>query len=245
MRHVGHSARLRSSHLSLGLLGSGVSLIPASESRHWAAKAILVRSVPLPLRRGCLEEETTVSNIQRIQAKFKRIGARADIRPMTQKTFRRHGSPLVIDIDVLRKRRRKGDNYLRQGEWFFIPWPHAKIDAEILLCNAPLVRDPDSKPHLCEFLYQDGQREYECDRYPKLAFFESEYRAILCTRRKASQWNWRQLPFEPDVYVRGWISHPDHNPLHLDVWHRVQRNTEIRDLGAAPQPKRARVVYRD
>jgi hypothetical protein len=40
------------------------------------------------------------------------------------------------------KRRRKGDVYVRQGEWFFIPWQHAKIDADDVLLNATLVRGP-------------------------------------------------------------------------------------------------------
>ncbi|MCH8044276.1 MAG: hypothetical protein IID44_11220 [Planctomycetes bacterium] len=30
------------------------------------------------------------------------------------------------------------------------------------------------------------------------------------------RWNWRPLPFEPDVYVRGRITHADHNPLYLN-----------------------------
>lgn len=28
------------------------------------------------------------------------------------------------------------------------------------------------------------------------------------------------------TFVRGHVSHPDHDTLHLDVWHRVERNTE-------------------
>ena len=143
------------------------------------------------------------------------------------------------------KRRRKGDVYIRQGEWFFIPWPHAKIDADGVLGNAKLVRGPGNKPHFCEFMYQDGEREYECNRYPKLAFFESEYLEILKTRRKSKQWNWRQLPFQPDIYVKGWITHTDHNPLFLDVWHRVEQNTERQELSVAQKPSRVRVVYRD
>ena len=29
-----------------------------------------------------------------------------------------------------------------------------------------------------------------------------------------------------ETYVRGWVAHPDHSTLHLDVWHQVFRNTE-------------------
>ena len=93
------------------------------------------------------------------------------------------------------KRRRKSDVFLRQGEWFFIPWPHASIDRRRIERNGLLRRGAGSKPHTCSFLFRDGEREFECDRYPKLAFFESEYRNILRTRRKAKQWKWRALPW--------------------------------------------------
>ena len=100
-------------------------------------------------------------------------------------------------------------------------------------------RGEGSKPHRCDYLHEDGEREYECDRYPKLAFFESEYRELLRARRKATQWKWRQLPFHPDVYAKGWIRHVDHSPLYLDVWHRVRLSREARALSMS------RLVYRD
>jgi hypothetical protein len=137
------------------------------------------------------------------------------------------------------KRPRRSDVFLRQGEWFFLPWPHAGVDAEQVIPDGVLVRGPGSKPHLCEFLYEDSEREYACDRYPELAFFESEYREILRTRRKAKRWNWRRLPYRGNVYVKGWITHPDHLPLHLDIWHRAELNKETRVLTMS------HLVYRD
>src|SRR5262249_16437900 len=104
------------------------------------------------------------------------------------------------------KRPRHSDVSMRQGEWFFIPCRHASIDWDRVIEGGQLVRGAGSKPHCCEFLFEDGDREFVCNRYPKLAFFEPEYREILKTRRKAKRWNWRPLPFDPDVYVRGWIT---------------------------------------
>lgn len=142
--------------------------------------------------------------------------------------------PDVVKSTERRKRRKKhnrrNDVFMRQGEWFFIPCRHAQIDQDRVERNAPLLRGVGSKPHVCEFLFRDGEPEYECDRYPKLAFFESEYREILRTRRKAKQWNWRRLPFNPKIYVKGWITHPDHSPFHFDVWHRVEMNRESTEL---------------
>ena len=126
------------------------------------------------------------------------------------------------------KHGRRGDVFVRQGEWFFIPCRHAPIAFEHIEQDAVLVRGPGSQAHHCQFMFRDGEREYECARYPKLAFFESEYQGILRTRRKARQWKWRLLPFRGNTYVRGWITHPDHSPLYLDIWSRVELNRETR-----------------
>ena len=151
--------------------------------------------------------------------------------------------PRRVQRQERRRRRgkhyRKTDVYIRQGEWFFIPCRHASIDRTRVVSDGLLRRAPASKPHICSFLFEDGEREYECDRYPKLAFFESEYRHILRTRRKAKQWNWRALPFRPDVYVKGQVEHEDHSPLFLDVWHRVELNRETDKLTMS------RMIYRD
>jgi hypothetical protein len=143
-----------------------------------------------------------------------------------------------------RKRRRTGDVYLRQGEWFFVPCPHASIEPGRIQRRRPLVRGPGSNPHMCEFMYLDGEREYECDRYPKLAFFESEYREIVKARRKAKQWGWRQLPYDPDIYVRGSVSHPDHATIYLDCWHRVELSRESQSRSLR-RPVLTTIRYRD
>ena len=123
---------------------------------------------------------------------------------------------------------RRGDVCFRQGEWFFIPCRHAPIAIEQIEHDAVLVRGPGGQPHQCQFMFRDGEREYECPRYPKLAFFETEYQEILRTRRKAKQWKWRLLPFGGNLYVKGFVTHPDHSPLYLDVWCRVELNREAR-----------------
>ena len=137
------------------------------------------------------------------------------------------------------KQPRMSDVYVRQGEWFFVPCPHASIDRNRIVSAGELRRRSDSKPHRCDFLYQDGEREYECQRFPKLAFYESEYKQILRTRRRAKNWKWRPMPFSPDIYVKGWVRHADHSPLFLDVWHRVEMNRETDELSMS------RMVYRD
>lgn len=134
---------------------------------------------------------------------------------------------------------RRNDVFLRQGEWFFVPCRHASIDLRRVVQGGLLMRDENSKPHRCDYLYEDGEREYECPRFPKLAFFEAEYRHILRTRRKSKQWKWRQLPYHPVVYAKGWIRHADHSPMYFDIWHRVEKNREADSL------KMSQMKYRD
>ena len=85
-------------------------------------------------------------------------------------------------------------------------------------------------------------------RYPRLAFFETEYREILKTRRKAKQWGWSPLSYNPEIYVRGSVSHPDHATIYLDCWHRVELNRETRPLElrrTVTRPRLSHVKYRD
>jgi hypothetical protein len=75
-----------------------------------------------------------------------------------------------------------------------------------------------------------------------------EFFEILKTRRKAKQWGWRQLPYHPDTYVRGSISHPDHATIHLDCCHRVEVNQESQPTAQriAFAPRRlTTITYRD
>ena len=161
------------------------------------------------------------------------------------KTAKEALKPKLVKIRERRKRSgkhpRRSDVFLRQGEWFFIPWPHARIDRDRIACNGRLVREAGSKPHHCEFLFDAARQEYVCDRFPKLYFYEAEYQEILQTRRKARRWNWRRLPLQPDIYVKGWITHIDHSPLFLDVWHRVELNRESTAIAMSL----SRMVYLD
>src|SRR5260370_14647742 len=57
--------------------------------------------------------------------------------------------PDLVRTREKRKRRgkhpRRSDVFMRQGEWFFIPWAHARIDPYRVLCNGNLIREPGSE----------------------------------------------------------------------------------------------------
>jgi hypothetical protein len=47
-------------------------------------------------------------------------------------------------------RRRKNAAYRRQGEWFFLPAPHLKVDKKLIVRDEPLSRGNGGKPHWAE-----------------------------------------------------------------------------------------------
>jgi hypothetical protein len=122
--------------------------------------------------------------------------------------------------------RRKNAAYVRQGEWFFVPAPKARVEKQLVLFNEPLSRGNGSKPHMAEFLYRKGgETVYVCNERPQ-GLPTHEYRRLLNSRPRARAWNWRTMVRNPEAYVKGKVSHPDHETIDLYVWHRVFMNTE-------------------
>lgn len=124
------------------------------------------------------------------------------------------------------RQRRKNAAYVRQGEWFFLPAPHLHVDKKQVLSNEPLSRGTGSKPHWAEFLYRrGGETVYVCEQYPA-GLPSSAYFELLREKSRARTWNWRHMVRNPEAYVMGRISHPDHKTIRLAVWHKVLMNTE-------------------
>ena len=128
--------------------------------------------------------------------------------------------------------RRKTDVFIRQGEWFFIPAPEVRVNAKLIFTNEP-IRRGRGKPHMVEELYREGGTTvYVCGQYPN-GLTTDEYRTLLKPNPDAAKWNWRTMARNPVVYVRGRVWHPDHATIRLDVWHRVEMNTENRSRAMA------------
>jgi hypothetical protein len=122
--------------------------------------------------------------------------------------------------------RRKNAAYVRQGEWFFLPAPKLHVDKKLVLCHEQLSRGTGSKPHWAEFLYRTGgETVYVCDACPQGLRWE-KYHQLLRDRSRAKSWNWGRMQLNPEAYVKGKISHPDHKTIELYVWHKVLMNTE-------------------
>src|SRR6266851_5028779 len=114
--------------------------------------------------------------------------------------------------------------YKRQGEWFFVPTARV-IDKRLALRDEP-IRRGRSKPHICQYLVRSGGVNVMFHvQYAPNGIAEADYHKLSENNRKVSGWEHRVR--DPEVYVKGAISHPDHSTLMLRGWHRVYVNAEV------------------
>jgi hypothetical protein len=124
------------------------------------------------------------------------------------------------------RNRRRNAGFVRQGEWFFVPAPYIGPAADVVLRKEPLRRG-GGKPHLVEYLYRDGGTTvYVCRKYPN-GLTHDRYRQLIKDDPGAKHYAWRVMRLNPQVYVKGYVKHPDHKTIHLPGWHRVFTNGEI------------------
>jgi hypothetical protein len=119
--------------------------------------------------------------------------------------------------------RRSNAARIRQGEWFFVPAPNARVEQLLVLRNEPIARG-GGKPHVCEELYRfGGETVYVSSGSPN-GLTDEQYRAL--SEGERGRWNWRVMRRNPKVYVLGRVRHPDHKTVMLDGWHEILSNTE-------------------
>jgi hypothetical protein len=120
--------------------------------------------------------------------------------------------------------RRRNSAFIRQGEWFFIPTA-LKTDPLLVLKNEPLSRGNGGKPHWAEQCYRSGgDTVYVSTKYPA-GLTAEEYKELPSSERNSG---FKIMKRDAAVYVRGKMSHPDHETVTLNRWHRVLMNTENR-----------------
>ncbi len=98
----------------------------------------------------------------------------------------------------LQEAERRNRKVVRQGEWFFEPWPQVTWELSAVRRR---VRLGGRNPHIVDHLSGDTRQ-----------FFVGAW--------------WGDRNFAP-VLARGFVRHRDHRPLNLRCWHRVLRNTGI------------------
>ncbi len=119
--------------------------------------------------------------------------------------------------------RRRNAAYVRQGEWFFIPWPWLRVNEAFVQRDEPLIRGR-GKPHVMQFAYRTGGEAVYANVHRTRGITEAQFRAL--SEQQRANGGWQRLVRDPEVYARGTVRHTDHATIHLPAWHRVLMNTE-------------------
>ncbi|HEX9824933.1 MAG TPA: hypothetical protein VGB51_11165 [Actinomycetota bacterium] len=121
--------------------------------------------------------------------------------------------------------RRRNPVFVRQGEWFFLPAPGFAPRDWVILRREPLSRGRGT-PHVAEEAVRSGgETVYTSFRHPR-PLGPTEYDAFLRRHPEARRWSWEVARRDPEVHVRGRVTHPDHRTVVLRGWHLVLPNTE-------------------
>lgn len=124
--------------------------------------------------------------------------------------------------------RRRNAAFIRQGEWFFLPAPDARIDPKLVLRNEPLRRG-GGKAHMVEELVRSGGETVYVSRYAPNGITTAAYAQLH--PRLHQQFRWQVMRRNAMVLVRGRVRHPDHATLRLHCWHEVALNRESEASG--------------
>jgi hypothetical protein len=125
-------------------------------------------------------------------------------------------------VPLEQRDQRRTAAFVRQGEWFFIPRPKLEVKQHLVLRREPIRRGA-GKPHICQFLYRfDGEEVYVNDDFPNGLTLKQ----FCSLPRKMRFDRWERMFRGAQVFVRGSISHPDHETVSLREWHEVVQNTE-------------------
>ena len=123
------------------------------------------------------------------------------------------------------RHRRRNQAFIRQGEWFFIPDPDFRVNMRLVLMNEPSRRG-NGKPHMVQYLYRTGGETVYVSHVAPDGLDEKAYRKWLRKNPDRRDVRWQVMRRNPVVYAKGKVRHPDHKTICLDVWHRVEMNTE-------------------
>lgn len=124
-----------------------------------------------------------------------------------------------------KKNKHKTQNFVRQGEWYFIPTLDLKVDEALIRKNEPLRRNTRSKAHVAQFAYRIGGEDVYVSGSKILT--PEEYQKLAAEKPEKVKWGWQLMKRNPKVYVKGTIKHPDHMTRVLNDWHEVLMNQEV------------------
>jgi hypothetical protein len=135
---------------------------------------------------------------------------------------------------------RRTVDFIRQGEWFFVPrpdWTPGRNDPIRRL--EPISRGAGSTPHVAAEGVRTGGRTVYVPRINARSLRPGDFerlnarygngvseREMTTLALRHPRWGWTPMLRDPELYVRGPVRHPDHATVLLRGWHRVLMNTE-------------------
>jgi len=113
-----------------------------------------------------------------------------------------HESQARHKVKTKRRNKRKKEGFIRQGEWFFVPYPDMAVGEPFVLKNEPLRRGR-VRPRIAEFLYRRGSTTvHVCDQYPN-GLTQGEYTRLVREDPGKAKLNWRTMSRDPEAFVKG------------------------------------------
>ena len=135
-------------------------------------------------------------------------------------------SQRAAKVRTKHKNKRKNKGYIRQGEWFFVPTDDVKLDTLSIHKNEPISRGGGAKPHYCqELCRRGGVTVYIHRSHAPNGFTQSEFDKHIKENPKHRNL-WNKMTRDAEVFVRGYVKHPDHATITLSGWHKVLMNLE-------------------
>jgi hypothetical protein len=114
------------------------------------------------------------------------------------------------------------NEFLRHGEWLFVPAPGLVVEASRIRRQAPL----QAGAPLVEELYRTGGEAAWHSPSQNCVLTVPQFRRLLRQRPAAAREDWRIVQRAMSVYARGMVRCPQNGPLTLRGWHRILMNTE-------------------
>jgi hypothetical protein len=147
-----------------------------------------------------------------------------------------------LKTSLLHKRHRRlksGKKVFRQGEFMFVPenaFEPPKGSLTTIHRHEPMSRG-GGNAHIAEQLYRFGGNRVYVSSYSAKArtqgLTEQEFQTLLLNDPSVKKYGWNIRVRNPQVYVRGKITHREHKTVDLGaIWHRVLLNTEDIAFGA-------------
>jgi hypothetical protein len=122
--------------------------------------------------------------------------------------------------------KRHNKAFIRQGEWFFIPYN------KLYTSNLIVIKNHSLNGHICDEVYEDVVENYFHHKHAPAGMLEWAYKKFLKKHpRIHPRKGWTTSSSIFNLYARGHIRHKDHQTIYLNGWHIVLKNRQKHTAG--------------